>query len=164
MYSICSLDKNDVLNSIVAMKQRGYRGPIVQTSRTDYERLKYQRNGVRDFADSLLERSLMLIDLSTNTLHVQSCSQISSRVHDIDVVSCYIIDPNTTGLKLCSCCSWFSSLIELNTSLSLVEYWDRAFLIDRLHWWEVVVLQRSAPFLPASYPPWHLRVGLRACP
>ena len=105
MYSICSLDKNDVLNSIVAMKQRGYRGPIVQTSRTDYERLKYQKNGVRDFADSLLERSLMLIDLSTNTLHVQSCSQISSRVHDIDVVSCYIIDPNTTGLKLCSCCS-----------------------------------------------------------
>ena len=105
MYSICSLDKNDVLNSIVAMKQRGYRGPIVQTSRTDYERLKYQKNGVRDFADSLLERSLMLIDLSTNTLHVQSCKQISSRANDIDVISCYIIDPNTTGLKLCSCCS-----------------------------------------------------------
>ena len=104
MYSICSLDKNDVLNSIVAMKQRGYRGPIIQTSKTDYERLKYQKDGVRDFADGLLARSPLLIDLSTNTLHIESCTKISSRNRAVDLVSCYIIDPNTTGLNLCSCC------------------------------------------------------------
>ena len=105
MYSICSLDKNDVLNSIVAMKQRGYRGPIIQTSNSDYERLKYQKNGVRDFADKLLARSILLIELSTNTIHVQSCSKISSKNRDIDLVSCYIIDPNSTGLNVCSCCN-----------------------------------------------------------
>lgn len=103
MYSICSLNKNDVLNSIVAMKQRGYRGPIVQTSVTDYERLKYQKDGVRDFVDKLLARSGLLIDLSTNTLHVQSCNHIDSR-DPVDLVHCHIIDPNTTGLKICSCC------------------------------------------------------------
>lgn len=105
MYSICSLNKNDVLNSIVAMKQRGYRGPIVQTSGNDYERLKYQRDGVRDFVDKLLARSVLLIDLSTNTLHVQSCNKITSTDPAVDLVHCHIIDPNTTGLNLCSCCS-----------------------------------------------------------
>ena len=104
MYSICSLDKNDVLNSIVAMKQRGYRGPIIQTSKTDYERHKYQKDGVRDFADRLLARSILLVDLSTNTLHVRSCDKISSTNRELDLVPCHIIDPNTTGLNLCSCC------------------------------------------------------------
>ena len=104
MYSICSLDKNDVLNSIIAMKQRGYRGPVVQTSKNDYERLRYQKNGVRDFADKLLATSSMQINLLTNTLHSQSCDKISSPGNDVELVRCHIIDPNSTGLKICPCC------------------------------------------------------------
>lgn len=104
MYSICSLNKNDVLNSIIAMKQRGYRGPIVQTNNYDYERLRYQKNGVRDFADKLLADSRMQIDLRTNTLHVQSCDKIDPSHHAVELVPCHIIDPVTTGLKICSCC------------------------------------------------------------
>ena len=57
------------------MKQRGYRGPVVQTSKNDYERLRYQKNGVRDYADKLLATSSMQINLLTNTLHIQSCEK-----------------------------------------------------------------------------------------
>ena len=104
MYSICSLDKNDVLNSIIAMKQRGYRGPVVQTSKNDYERLRYQKNGVRDFVDQLLATSSMQINLLTNTLHIQSCDKINPPNNDVELVRCHIIDPNSTGLKICPCC------------------------------------------------------------
>ena len=104
MYSICSLNKNDVLNSIIAMKQRGYRGPVVQTSHNDYERLRYQKNGVRDFADKLLAASNLQINLLTNTLHSQSCDKINLLGDKVELVRCHIIDPNSTGLKICSCC------------------------------------------------------------
>ena len=104
MYSICSLTKNDVLNSIIAMKQRGYRGPIVQTSNNDYERLRYQKDGVRDYADKLLANSSLQINLSTNTLHIQSCEQINLSKSNVELVRCHIIDPISTGLKICACC------------------------------------------------------------
>lgn len=104
MYSICSLNKNDVLNSIIAMKQRGYRGPIVQTSNNDYERLRYQKDGVHDFADKLLASSSLQIDLLTNTLHIQSCDKINADNKEVELVRCHIIDPSSTGLKICSCC------------------------------------------------------------
>lgn len=104
MYSICSLDKDDVLKSIIAMKQRGYRGPVVQTSPIDYERLKYQKNGVREYADGLLSSSKLVINLRDNTLHVQSCLHIQRPNEDVELIECHIIDPNTTGLTLCGCC------------------------------------------------------------
>ena len=104
MYSICSLDKNDVLKSIIAMKQRGYRGPVVQTSKNDYERLRYQKDGVRDFADQLLASSNQQINLLTNTLHIQSCDKINPHRNDVELVRCHIIEPNSTGLKICPCC------------------------------------------------------------
>lgn len=104
MYSICSLDKDDVLKSIIAMKQRGYRGPVVQTSNVDYERLKYQKNGVREYADGLLSCSKLVINLIDNTLHIDSCSQIKAKNDDVELIDCHIIDPHTTGLSLCGCC------------------------------------------------------------
>ena len=104
MYSICSLDQNDVLNSIIAMKQRGYRGPVIQTSSSDYERLKYQKYGVRGYADKLLASSSMTINLFNNTLHISSCNQITKGTSEMELVRCHIIDPNTTGLTLCTCC------------------------------------------------------------
>ncbi len=103
MYSICSLELNDVLNSIIAMKQRGYRGPVVQTSDEDYERLKYQKSSVREFADDLLRESSFHIDLRQNTLHTTDCEIIDNTL-DKELVPCHLIDVARSGLKLCSCC------------------------------------------------------------
>ena len=103
MYSICSLEQNDVLNSIIAMKQRGYRGPVVQTTDENYERLKYQKGGVREFADTLLRESTLHIDLLQNTLHTTDCG-IMDRIAEKEMVHCYLIDIGRSGLKLCECC------------------------------------------------------------
>lgn len=105
MYSICSLDQDDVLNSIIAMKQRGYRGPVIQTTNQDYERLKYQTTSVRPYADSLLAESSLTINLFNNTLHKEDCPYLqSTRASEKELVPCHIIDQAATGLKLCSCC------------------------------------------------------------
>jgi hypothetical protein len=104
MYSICSLDQNDVLKSIIAMKQRGYRGPVLQITAHDYERLKYQKDSVRDFADALLKDSNLSINLLNNTLHSNICEQLQ-HVAEQELVSCHIIDPIKSGLKMCPCCT-----------------------------------------------------------
>ena len=103
MYSICSLDKNDVLNSIIAMKQRGYRGQLFRQAKR-LRTTSLPKEWRSRFADQLLATSSMQIDLLTNTLHIQSCDKINPPNNDVELVRCHIIDPNSTGLKICSCC------------------------------------------------------------
>ena len=104
MYSICSLDQNDVLKSIIAMKQRGYRGPVIQTTAQNYERLKYQKEKVRDFAEPLLKDSSLSINLLNNTLHSNICGKLQHTT-DQELIPCHIIDPIKSGLKMCPCCT-----------------------------------------------------------
>ena len=104
MYSICSLDQNDVLKSIIAMKQRGYRGPVLQITAYDYERLKYQKDRVRDFAAPLLKDSNLSIHLENNTLHSNICGKLLDTAEQ-ELVPCHIIDPVKSGLKMCPCCT-----------------------------------------------------------
>jgi len=87
MYAICSVKKDDVLKAVETMKRNGYKFPVFQFSGKKYKELERNQAQV-----------------------IQMCQKVQSEVRKTcgkrgqNVVGARLVNPKTTGLKMCSNC------------------------------------------------------------
>lgn len=98
MYAICSTRKGSVARHAKMMKEMGYSCPLMQFRANAYDELSKDRERVLE-AVATLHRDYV-VDINKGVLHKKDCDKVTVAMARNEA---HIIDPKTTGLKMCKC-------------------------------------------------------------
>lgn len=100
MNAMCNTKQDDVKNCVLAMKEKNYKGTLIQTGTAKYSQLDKSDNRAGS-AGSFMQKheTNCVINLDTERIHKKDCAHKGK-----NTINARIINTPATGLQVCKHC------------------------------------------------------------